>query len=149
MNKEYMKKLFEILGQIDDLTEPVKEQERQKEREKSMRVMKGETCMDGENEIPKYTTQNVPERVHSRRYSPEFKKMIVKLHKDVGRSFGSIREEYGVSKATITKWCSDVRYENRAAILQKTKEYEQIKEENIFLKKVVIMLLSEGRKIQQ
>ena len=155
MNKEYMKKLFDVLGQIDDLTEPIKELEQQEEKEKSMRVIKGETCMDGENEIPKYTTVKVPERVHSRRYSSEFKKMIVKLHKDDGRSFVSLREEFGVSKATITKWCSDARYENRAKLQERTmelmnakQEYEKVKQENAFLKKVVIMILGQEMKIQ-
>ena len=34
MNKEYMRKLFEVLGQIDDLAEPLKEKQEQQEKRK-------------------------------------------------------------------------------------------------------------------
>ena len=150
MNKEYMSKLFDVLSQIDDLAEPLKEnQEKMAAQEaKVAKEMKGETCMDGENEIPKWATKIVPDRIRSRRYSREFKKMIVRLHKEEGWTFTKITEEYGVSKATITKWCSDARYENTAILQEKTKalqdtqqEYEKVRQENIFLKRIVIMML--------
>ena len=150
MNKEYMSKLFDVLSQIDDLTEPLKEKQEQMaaQEAKAAKEMKGETCMDGENEIPKWATKIVPDRIKSRRYSKEFKKMIVRLHKEEGWTFAKITEEYGVSKATITKWCSDARYENTAILQEKTKalkdtqqEYEKVRQENIFLKRIVIMML--------
>lgn len=150
MNKEYMSKLFDVLSQIDDLAEPLKEKQEQMaaHEAKAAKEMKGETCMDGENEIPKWATTIVPDRIKSRRYSREFKKMIVRLHKEEGWTFTKITEEYGVSKATITKWCSDARYENTAILQEKTKalqdtqqEYEKVRQENIFLKRIVIMML--------
>ncbi len=39
-------------------------------------------------------------------YEPEFKKKIVRLHLDEGRTMKSITAEFGVSKASISKWCS-------------------------------------------
>ena len=76
--------------------------------------------------------------------------MIVRLHKEERWTFNEITGKYGVSKATITKWCSDARYENQAILQKKTKElqdtmqeYEKMKQENIFLKKIVIMMLGQ------
>ena len=40
-------------------------------------------------------------------YAPEFKKKIVRLHAEEGRTYKSITAEYGVSKASISKWCSE------------------------------------------
>lgn len=158
MNKEYMSKLFDVLSQIDDLAEPLKEKQEQMaaQENKAVKEMKGETCMDGETEIPKWATKIVPDRINSRRYSKEFKKMIVRLHKDEGWTFTKITEEYGVSKATITKWCSDARYENTAILQEKAKElqdtqqeYEKVRQENIFLKRIVIMILGYEMEIQK
>lgn len=158
MNKEYMSKLFDVLSQIDDLAEPLKEKQEQMaaQEAKTAKEMKGETCMDGETEIPKWATKIVPDRINSRRYSKEFKKMIVRLHKDEGWTFTKITEEYGVSKATITKWCSDARYENTAILQEKTRElqdtqqeYEKVRQENIFLKRIVIMMLGYEMEIQK
>lgn len=39
-------------------------------------------------------------------YEPEFKKKIVRLHME-GRTYKSITAEYGVSKASISKWCAE------------------------------------------
>lgn len=44
-------------------------------------------------------------------YTPEFKKKIVRLHEEDGRTYKSITAEYGVSKASISKWCSELREE--------------------------------------
>ena len=104
----------------------------------------------------KWATKIVPDRIKSRRYSREFKKMIVRLHKEEGWTFTKITEEYGVSKATITKWCSDARYENTAILQEKTKalkdtqqEYEKVRQENIFLKRIVIMMLGYEMEVQK
>lgn len=40
-------------------------------------------------------------------YTPEFKKKIVHLHEEEGRTYKSITEEYGVSKASISMWCNE------------------------------------------
>ena len=40
-------------------------------------------------------------------YTPEFKKKIVRLHLGEGRTYKSITAEYGVSKASISKWCAE------------------------------------------
>ena len=37
----------------------------------------------------------------SQNYTPEFKKKIVCLHEEEGRTYKSITAEYGVSKASI------------------------------------------------
>ncbi len=40
-------------------------------------------------------------------YTPEFKKKIARLHAEEGRTYKSITTEYGVSKASISKWCCE------------------------------------------
>ena len=47
----------------------------------------------------------------SRYYEPEFKHKIVRLHLEEGRTMKSITAEYGVSKASISKWCEEFRNE--------------------------------------
>ena len=49
-----------------------------------------------------------------RSYTPEFKKKIVRLHLDEGRTYKSITAEYGVSKASISAWCSEFSKECQA-----------------------------------
>lgn len=44
-------------------------------------------------------------------YTPEFRKKIVRLHEEEGRTYKSITAEYGVSKATISKWCKEFSQE--------------------------------------
>ena len=133
MNKEYIQKICEILSQIDDLAQPVAEAKKV--------------------DIPEETEQSKVEANHdtSKRYDPEFKKMVVHLHKEEKWKFRQITEKYGVSKATITKWCSDARYETAALMKVKEKEidtmqtdYEKVKEENAFLKKIVFMMFEKA-----
>lgn len=40
-------------------------------------------------------------------YPPEFRKKIVRLHMEEGRTYKSIIAEYNVSKASISKWCGE------------------------------------------
>lgn len=40
-------------------------------------------------------------------YEQEFKSKIVRLHIEEGRTYKSLTAEYGVSKASISKWCSE------------------------------------------
>lgn len=84
-------------------------------------------------------------------YTPEFKKKIVRLHLEEGRTYKSITAEYGVSKASISKWCSKFSEEcqtraitnpesrNEAELMKDNlrlrRELEEAKKENLFLKK--------------
>ncbi|HJC49824.1 MAG TPA: IS3 family transposase [Candidatus Anaerostipes avistercoris] len=84
-------------------------------------------------------------------YTPEFKKKIVRLHLEEGRTYKSITAEYGVSKASISKWCSEFSEECQAKadinpntlneaelmkeILRLRRELEESRKENPFLKK--------------
>ncbi len=84
-------------------------------------------------------------------YTPEFKKKIVRLHEEEGRTYKSITAEYGVSKASISKWCSEFSKECQLKVLEDPdasnemelmkenlrlrKELEEVKKENLFLKK--------------
>lgn len=86
-----------------------------------------------------------------RNYGSEFKKKIVRLHLEQGRTYKSITEEYGVSKASISKWCSEFSNEcqekakinpespNEAELMKENlrlrKELEEAKKETLFLKK--------------
>ena len=80
-------------------------------------------------------------------YTPEFKKKIVRLHEEEGRTYKSITAEYGVSKASISKWCSEFSkecqsspeakedYDNMKETLRLKRENEELHKENLFLKK--------------
>ena len=54
-------------------------------------------------------------------YTLEFKKKIVRLHEE-GRPYKSITAEYGVSKAGISKWCSEASLAKNANQAQKPKK---------------------------
>ena len=86
-----------------------------------------------------------------RSYTPEFKKKIVRLHLDEGRTYKSITAEYGVSKASISAWCrefskecqakaiADPETKNEAELMKENrrlrKELEESRKVNLFLKK--------------
>lgn len=92
-------------------------------------------------------------------YTPELKRKIVRLHEEEGRTYKSITDEYGVSKASISKWCSEFSKEcqNQAKITPDTpnemdimkenlrlrKELEEAKKENLFLKKAAAFFARE------
>lgn len=92
-------------------------------------------------------------------YTPEFKKKIVRLREEEGRTYKSITAEYGVSKASISKWCSELREEcqNQAHAnpgvpteidlmkenLRLRRELEEAKKENLFLKKAAAFFAKE------
>lgn len=52
----------------------------------------------------RYTTMN-------QNYEPEFKKKIVRLHLEEGRTLRGLAEEYGISKASISIWTKQFREE--------------------------------------
>lgn len=88
-------------------------------------------------------------------YTPEFKKKIVRLHLEEGRTYKSITAEYGVSKASISKWCSEFskecqtspemkdEYDNMKEMLRLKKENEELRKENLFLKKAAAFFAKE------
>ena len=95
----------------------------------------------------------------SQSYTPEFKKKIVRLHIEEGRTYKSITAEYGVSKASISKWCAEFSEEchtkgpavsdapNDLELMKENlrlrKELEEAKKENLFLKKAAEFLAKE------
>lgn len=92
-------------------------------------------------------------------YAPEFRKKIVRLHEEEGRTYKSITAEYGVSKATISKWCKEFSQEcqekaiknpefpNEMELMKENlrlrKELEEAKKENLFLKKAAAFFAKE------
>lgn len=89
-------------------------------------------------------------------YEPEFKKKIVRLHLEEGRTYKSITAEYGVSKASISKWCAEFSEEcqskananpdnqDEAELMKENlrlrRELEEARKENLFLKKAAAFL---------
>ena len=88
-------------------------------------------------------------------YQEEFKKKIVRLHLEEGRTIKSIQEEYGVSKASISIWVRQFRnecqsnekakedYDYMKENLRLRKELEEAKKENLFLKKAAAFFAKE------
>ena len=88
-------------------------------------------------------------------YTPEFKKKIVRLHLEEGRTYKSITAEYGVSKASISKWCNEfseechtspeakAEYDNMKELFKLKRENEEPRKENLFLKKAAAFFAKE------
>ena len=88
-------------------------------------------------------------------YPPEFKKKIVRLHLEEGRTYKSITAEYGVSKASISKWCSEFSkecqnspqaqndYDSMRENLRLKRENEELRKEILFLKKAAAFFAKE------
>ena len=95
----------------------------------------------------------------SQSYTPEFKKKIVRLHLEEGRTYKSITAEYGVSKASISKWCAEFSEEcqtqaitnpdipNEAELMKENlrlrKELAEKEKEISFLKKAAAFFAKE------
>ena len=95
----------------------------------------------------------------SRLYEPEFKRNIVRLHLEEGRTIKGIMAEYGVSKASISKWCREFSKEcqeksqtnptamNEADLMKENlrlrRELEESRKENLFLKKAAAFFAKE------
>ena len=95
----------------------------------------------------------------SQKYEPEFKRKIVQLKLEEGRTYKSITNEYGVSKSAISNWCEEFTNEcqaisqkdptaiNEADLmkenLQLRRELEEAKKENLFLKKAAAFFAKE------
>lgn len=78
----------------------------------------------------------------NRHYEPEFKKKIVHLHLEDGRSIKSLAAEYGVSEASISNWTSQFRTECQTNE-QARNDYDYMKE-NFNLKKQLAELQKEN-----
>ena len=88
-------------------------------------------------------------------YTLEFKKKIVRLHEEEGRTYKSITVEYGVSKAAISARCKQFReecqtspeakqdYDTMKEVLKLRKELEEMRKENLFLKKAAAFFAKE------
>ena len=83
----------------------------------------------------------------SKQYEPEFKKKIVRLHLEEGRTLKGLAAEYGVSKASISIWVKQFReecqtneeakadYDYMKENLQLKRQLAELQKENDFLKK--------------
>ena len=94
-----------------------------------------------------------------RNYEPEFKKKIVRLHLEEGRTYASIREEYGISTSAMSSWGNEFSKECKKQAdtdntvktdldimkenLRLRKELEEMKKENLFLKKAAAFFAKE------
>ena len=95
----------------------------------------------------------------ARTCAPEFRRKIVRLHEEEGRTYKSITAEYGVSKASSSKWCREFSEECQEKALENPdtpnemelmrenlklrKELEEAKKENLFLKKAAAFFAKE------
>ena len=75
-------------------------------------------------------------------YETEFKKKIVRLHLEDGRTLKGLAEEYGVSKASISIWVKQFREECQTN--EEAKEDYDYMRENLRLKKVLAELKKEN-----
>lgn len=88
-------------------------------------------------------------------YNEEFREKIVRLHIQEGRTYKSLVAEYGVSKASISKWCRDFSkecqfnpsaqndLENMKEIHRLKKQLQELEKENAFLKKAAAFFAKE------
>ena len=88
-------------------------------------------------------------------YEPEFKKKIVRLHLEEGRTLKGLSAEYGVSKASISNWVAQFReecqtntetqaeYDYMKENLQLRKQLAELQKENEFLKKAAAFFAKE------
>jgi len=91
----------------------------------------------------------------SQHYEQEFKKRVVRLHVEEGRTLKSLHEEYNISKASVSIWIKKFReecqtnneakedYDFMKENLRLRKELEEIKKENLFLKKAAAFFAKE------
>ena len=91
----------------------------------------------------------------SQHYEPEFKKKIVRLHLEEGRSLKSLAAEYGVSHASISNWTAQFRtecqineeaqtdYNYMKENLKLKKQLAELQNENDFLKKAAAFFAKE------
>ena len=88
-------------------------------------------------------------------YEPEFRKKIVRLHLEEGRSIKSLAAEYKVSPASISNWTAQFRterhtneesrndYDYMKENLKLKKQLDELRKENDFLKKAAAFFAKE------
>ena len=92
-------------------------------------------------------------------YAPEFKKKIVRLRLEEGRTINSITTEYGISKESVRRWCNEFQKEcqaqsllvpssaneaeNMKEILRLRRELAEKEKEILFLKKAAAFFAKE------
>jgi len=92
-------------------------------------------------------------------YEKEFRRNLVRLHIAEGRTLKSLAAEYGVSKASITRWCKEFSEEcqeqaikdpdtrNELELMKENRrlreELEEARKENLFLKKAAAFFAKE------
>ena len=91
----------------------------------------------------------------SKHYEPEFKKKIVRLHLEQGRTLKGLAAEYGVYKASISIWVKQFReecqtneeakadYDYMKENLQLKRQLAELQKENDFLKKAAAFFAKE------
>lgn len=79
-------------------------------------------------------------------YTPEFKKKIVRLRLEEGRTIHSITTEYSISKESIRRWCKEFQEECQAQSLQNPASVNEaeIMKENQRLRKELAELEKEN-----
>ena len=75
-------------------------------------------------------------------YETEFKKKLVRLHLEEGRSLKSLAKEYGVCHASISNWTSQFR--NECQTNEEAKEEYDYMKENFVLRKKLAELEKEN-----
>lgn len=88
-------------------------------------------------------------------YEEEFKKKIIRLHIEEGRTIKSLAMEYNISKSAVSYWLKKYRNEcrvNKKALEEHDfmkqnnklkKELDELKKENLFLKKAAAFFAKE------
>lgn len=88
-------------------------------------------------------------------YNDEFRRKIVKLHLENGRSIQSLSDEFNISKSGISNWVKKYReecqnntetkaeYDLMTENLRLRKQLEEAEKENLFLKKAAAFFAKE------
>lgn len=73
-------------------------------------------------------------------YSSEFKKKVIRLRLEEGRTIYSITTEYNISKETFRCWCNEFKEEFQAQSLQSptSANEAEIMKENLQLRKELV-----------
>lgn len=91
----------------------------------------------------------------SKQFEPEFKRKIVRLHLEDGRTIRALADEFGVSKASISNWVAQYReecqtneeakadYDCMKENLELKRQLRELQKENDFLKKAAAFFAKE------
>jgi len=93
--------------------------------------------------------------LHGKLFEPEFKKKVVRLHLEEGRTIRALAAEFDVSKASISNWVNQYReecqsneeanaeYDIMKENLKLRKQLQELQKENDFLKKAAAFFAKE------